>query len=155
MELPDITEQHEQLLTEVNKALGTWRRFVIGIDGRDHAGKSTIGRFLALHMGMPLIETDLFVLDKNQRKDQEKVEYRRKELKRVIDARLNKDRPVIVEGIFLLRTLEGLGLKPDYLIYAVNEDHDGSGTRREEFMAYENEYKPRARADKQFFWQGE
>ena len=106
MKLPDITEQHEQLLTEVNKALGTWRRYLIGIDGRDHAGKSPIGRYLALHMGMPTIETDLFVLDKNQRKEPEKVEYRRKELKRVIDARFKLDRPVIVEGIFLLKTLE-------------------------------------------------
>ncbi len=155
MGLPDITEQHQPLLTEVNKALGAWRSFLIGIDGRDHAGKSTIGRFLALHMGMPLIETDLFVLDKNQRKDQEKVEYRRKELKRVIDARLNKDRPVIVEGIFLLRTLEGLGLKPDYLIYAVNEDHDGSGKLNADFLAYENEYKPRREANEVFCWKGE
>ena len=155
MGLPDITEQHQPLLTEVNKALGAWRSFLIGIDGRDHAGKSTIGRFLALHMGMPLIETDLFVLDKNQRKDQEKVEYRRKELKRVIDARLNEDRPVIVEGIFLLKTLGGLGLNPDYLIYAVNEGHEGSEARQNEFLAYENEYKPRARADEVFCWKEE
>ncbi len=155
MELPDITEQHEHLLAEVNRALGQRRSFLIGIDGREHQGKSTIGRFLALNLKMPCIETDLFVLDNGVRVDKGQVEYRYEELKRAIEARLKLDRPVIVEGIFLLRTLEGLCLNPDYLIYAVNEDHDGSETRREEFLAYENEYKPKTRANKEFYWNGE
>ena len=99
---------------------------------------------------MPCIETDLFVKKKSQRPD-----YRETELKRVIETRLKLDRPVIVEGIFLLRTLDGLELKPDYLIYAVNEEHEGSGTRREEYLAYENEYKPRNEARKDFVWHGE
>ena len=155
MELPDITEQHEQLLTEVNKALGTQRSFFIGIDGRENQGKSTIGRFLALHMGMPTIQTDLFLKPENQQSSKNETEYLDAELKRVIETRLKLDRPVIVEGIFLLRTLDGLGLNPDYLIYAVNEEHEGSGTRREEFLAYENEYKPKTRANKEFYWNGE
>jgi len=46
-------------------------------------------------------------------------------------------------------------LNPDYLIYAVNEEHEGSGTRREEYLAYENEYKPRNEARKDFVWHGE
>ena len=155
MELPKITDEHDALLEEVAKAMGSRHWFLIGVDGREHAGKSTIGRFLALNLNMPCIETDLFILHRNDGAHQEKVEYRDEELMRVIETRLIPGRPMAVEGIFLLKTLERIGMKPDYLIYAVNEDFEGSETRRSQFEAYEKEYRPMEKANKVISLQGE
>ncbi len=144
----EITEEHKSLLDDARKGFGEeWRKFLIGIDGRDHAGKSTIGRYLALKMHITAIETDLFMKEWGV--------YHDEDLKRVIDARLNKDRPVIVEGIFLLRTLDNLGLEPNYLIYAVNEGFEGSETKRADFIAYEAKYAPKRKAKNVFYWKGE
>lgn len=143
----EITQLHKCLVAAVWKELGEWRRFLIGIDGRDCSGKSTLARFLAWQMGMPAIETDL-LLDTSQ----QGVTYREDDLRRLIEARLGNNQPVIVEGISLLEILEKLGLQPNYLIYTENQSFDGSSTWQDKFAEYENVYTPREKADFVFLW---
>jgi hypothetical protein len=53
--------QHRQLRDDICRALGSWRRFLIAIDGVDGSGKTTLGRYLSWQIGASLIETDLFL----------------------------------------------------------------------------------------------
>ena len=73
--------------------------------------------------------------------------YREDDLRRLIEARLNKNRPVIVEGVFLLKILYNLKLEPNYLIWVENRSREGSHTLKSEFAKYDEDYKPRTRAN--------
>ena len=94
------TRDHTDLRDAIRTALGSWRRFVIAVDGVDAAGKSNLSRYLAWQLGIPVIETDLFLDPKRGG-----LHYRMDELRSVVLARLDLNRPVIVEGIRILRTL--------------------------------------------------
>ena len=135
------TKQHEDVLTDVKSALGNWRKFLIAIDGRDHAGKSSLARFLSWQIGMPTIETDMLLIPEQGRK------YRLNDLRNLIDSRFRLNRPVIVEGIFLLELLAKLKLEFDYLVYVKNQDFEGSCNLQREFAKYEASCKPHERAN--------
>lgn len=136
----EITPKHVCLVAAARNALNGWRKFLIGVDGRDGAGKSTLARFLAWQMGMPAIETDLFLAEDELVRDTCR-------LVQLINARFDKSRPVIVEGMLLLKNLESIGLKPDYLIYVENQSFDGSDKWQDMFKTYEEKFKPRESAD--------
>src|SRR3546814_16623259 len=87
-------------------AMPKWQGYIIGIDGRDGAGKSTAARFLAWKAGMPAIETDLLLNGHD-----EMLRWDVDILKLILNRRLEDDRPVIVEGDCLLENLEGVGRK--------------------------------------------
>ena len=146
--LKEITQQHKDLVVAAWGELGTWRDFLVGIDGRDNSGKSTLARFLAWQMDMPAIETDLFLVPN----EDGLIRYRNADLKRLIEARLNKGWPVIVEGPFLLMNLDKLGFTPNYLICMENQSYKGSDTWQDAFASYENDYAPREQADFVFSW---
>jgi len=145
--LMEITPPHERLFAAAWKELGEWRKFLVGIDGIDGSGKSTLARFLAWQMGMPTIESDLLL-------DPLKLgfNYRKDDLRRLIEARLNNDRPVIVEGVFLLRILDNLNLEPNYLIWIENQGWEGSNTLQNDFSKYDENYSPRTKANFVFSW---
>lgn len=145
--LKEITPQHKDLVAKVRAALGGWRAFIVAIDGVDHSGKSTLGRFLSWQCDMPLIETDM-LLDK----EQGGLCYRKDDLQRLIVARLRDDHPVIIEGICILEILKSLGRQPDYLIRMDNEGHQGSRSFETKFADYEKEFIPRKRANFTFSW---
>ena len=144
--LLEITQQHKNLVERSWNALGNWRKFLIAVDGRDDAGKSTTARFLAWQMNMPAIETDLLL-------ENDRIQYDKCSLKWLINARLCKNWPVIVEGIFLLRTLKCVGLEPDYLIYVENKSFEGSHSLQHDFAEYEKEFKPQEKAEFRFSWE--
>ena len=146
--LKDITQQHRSLVAGAWESLGTWRKFVIGVDGRDGSGKSTLARFLAWQMGMPVIETDLLLIPN----EQNRIIYEDGILNRLIEARLKDDRPVIVEGLVLLQALQQLCFEPNYLVYLHNESFEGSNRWEDVFSKYEDDYKPRERANFVFSW---
>ena len=121
IEMKTISSQHKNLFESSLSALGSWGKFLFGVDGRDHQGKSTTARFLAWQIGMSLIETDLFrVEDATGRTIDSST------LKQIINRRLGLDRPVIVEGIYLLRHLKDIGLEPDFLIYVESKTNGSS-----------------------------
>jgi hypothetical protein len=88
-----------------------------------------------------LIETDLFLSDW-----QGKLVHRSDEIARVIDKRLKKPAPVIVEGVVVLRLLAALGRPADFTIYVSNENAPETSLA-DEIAAYDAEYTPLQRAD--------
>jgi len=116
------TAEHRKLRDCIASALGSWRRFVIAIDGVDGSGKTTLGRYLSWQIGASLIETDLFLVD-------EQPTYRLEDLRGVLSARLDRNRPILVEGLMVLETLSSIGVEHDYLLRVVNESKPESARR--------------------------
>jgi hypothetical protein len=116
---------------------------VIAIDGNPGAGKTPLGRYLAWRFNVSLIETDLFLIARQGR-----AAYRTDEVARIIDRRMQIDRPVVVEGVTVLRLLASINRKPDFLIYVTNESApEMRGSFAADLGAYDAEFTPRKRAD--------
>jgi len=141
------SSKHREARDAVWSALPSWRRFIIAIDGRDGSGKSSIAQYLAWQLGMPAVELDTF-LDRSC----DRLALRDEELLRVLNSRLESDRPVIVEGVFVLRVLHRLSLKPDFLIIMEQRGHTGSISLADEFEDYETEYTPKEHCQFEFIW---
>ena len=114
---------------------------LIAIDGRDGTGKTTLGRFLAWHFNISLVETDLFL------RNGAGLSYHTDQIDRIISQRLSKPRPVIVEGVAVLQLLQSLGRKPDLLVYVTNSNHSGGSTLAKALEQYESSFKPAALAN--------
>jgi adenylate kinase family enzyme len=113
---------------------------LIAIDGRDGVGKTTLGRFLAWYFNVSLIETDLFLkLNKG-------LSYHTEEIQRLVARRLAIPRPVIIEGVIVLKTLELIDRKPDLLIYVTNSKQSSSDEFADLFLDYERTFTPQLRA---------
>jgi hypothetical protein len=85
---------------------------------------------------MPAIHLDLYVI-----RDSDPLAWRFDDLSRAIDtAQLGRQRPVIVEGVLLLRALRAIGRAPDFLILVDKEDHQSS--MRQRVHSYFAEEKP-------------
>lgn len=98
---------------------------VVAVDGRTGAGKTTLGRFLAWYFNSSLVELDLFLAKGG-------LVWRKAEIERIVKLRLDRCRPVFVEGLLVLDVLDSIGIKPDYTIYVRNSDSpDGCGFAKE------------------------
>ena len=113
---------------------------LIAIDGRDGSGKTTLGRFLAWYFNITLVETDLFL------QEDAGLTHHTDLLECLVAKRLAKSRPVIVEGITILKTLQSIGRKPDILVYITNSKYSGSGSFAQTFSEYENTFLPQSAA---------
>lgn len=122
---------------------------IVGIDGRDGEGKSRLGRFLAWRLEMPCVETDTFLQVRTG-----SYAVRRDDLRRVVRTRLDLDRPVIVEGMFLLRTLQQIGEKPDVLVYVQKEPPHESAFERE-LEEYREHFDAGKLATHRYVWNDE
>lgn len=127
--------------------MGKWRSFLIGVDGVDGSGKSTLARYLAWQLGMPAIETDMFRYFEG-----EEPKIHHQELKGLLCRRLNRNKPVIVEGVLLLETLADIELNPDYLVYTEREGWPGAHILQDRFDDYARKLAPRNSADSVFGW---
>ena len=137
----NLSQEDRSLIAQIRHSLGKWHKYTIAIDGRDGTGKSRLARILALVLDMPAIETDLFLIP-----HQGEPVYRYKDLKRAVLTRLDLDRPVIIEGIFILEILEHIGVSHNLLIYVSNPNYE-SHSLASRFDAYEAQYSPRENAD--------
>lgn len=107
------TAEYENLLMTLCAALGPDRKpLLIGIDGREGTGKTSLSDWLAWQLGMPAIHLDLFLI---QSEIPAPIGRRVSDLDRCIKARGN--RPLIVEGVLLLDALDEVGRSPDFLIF--------------------------------------
>jgi len=132
------TEQHRLLVEKIRQDLNGWRKYTVVIDGVDGSGKSTLARYLAWQLGMPAIETDLFLIQKQGR-----AIYRYNELRNAVQTRHLLNWPVIIEGIFVLETLTHIQVSPDFLVYIENPPNEGGYNLRERLETYMAQYKPR------------
>src|ERR1700704_3718351 len=113
MDLKTAPLEYENLRRMLRAALGPDRKpLLIGIDGRDGVGKTSLSNWLAWQLGMPVIQLDLFVI---RREIPGPIGRRVNDLDRCIKAR--GDRPLIVEGVLLLDALEEVGRAPDFLVF--------------------------------------
>jgi hypothetical protein len=115
----------EELLDRVKKALTPERLpLLIAIDGA----------------GMPAVQLDLYLTSLHP------IGWTTTELARVVvDHRLDRGRPVIVDGVFVLDALEHIGHRADFLIFV----HGGiEGTRLSpQIAAYRSRWRPHELAD--------
>jgi uridine kinase len=138
----ETSDQHRELVARLKSVIYPWRRLTIAVDGVDHSGKSTMARYLSWQLGMPVIETDLFLAESKDGLPT----YRWEMLAQVVSSRHQLDRPVIVEGIFVRSILEKLGTSPDFSIYVECIGHQGSVNWQNAFSIYQAKYKPRESA---------
>ena len=114
---------------------------VIAIDGRPGSGKTTLGRYLAWHFNISLLETDLFL------KDGQGFNYHLDHLQRMISQRTERPLPVIVEGVAIRWLLDSIGRQPDFSVYVVNSGPTSGNSPFEHVVAYESKYRPDETSD--------
>jgi hypothetical protein len=115
---------------------------LVAIDGREGCGKTTLGRYLAWRFNSSLIETDLFLIEGKGR-----LVHRQDEIKRIVEKRLGNSSPVFIEGVALLRLLDYIGHRQDFLIYVTNTNFSESLGLAKELAEYDASFRPRERAD--------
>ena len=115
---------------------------IVTIDGRDGVGKTTLGRYLAWHFNVTLIETDLFLIPA-----QDYLIHLDDQVNRIIERRITSPRPVIVEGISMLQLMKRINRVPDFAIYVTNPHHSGSRQLEQRLSAYEAAFAPSTKAN--------
>jgi uridine kinase len=140
--LPTVLPAYLQVVEALGPVIGRPRGLIITIDGRDGVGKTTLGRYLAWHFNVTLIETDLFLIPAR-----DYLIHLDDQVNRIIERRISSRRPVIVEGISILHLMKRINRVPDFSIYATNPRHSGSKLLRDSLDAYEAEFSPTAKAD--------
>lgn len=110
--MKDPIPRSEELLDAIKEALTPNRLpLLIAIDGADGVGKSSLASWLAWQLGMPTIHVDLYLICLQP------VEWLTADLQRAVDRRLDRKRPVIVEGVLVLDALDQIGRKADFVVY--------------------------------------
>ena len=134
--------QYRQVVDALAPVLYDLPGKIVAIDGRPHSGKTTLGRYLAWRFNVSLIETDLFLFE-----DRGALIYRLDDIDRIIEARLRKPRPVVVDSAVALRLMAELERKPDFTVYVSSTDPVETLALRDEVAAYEAKYSPKSKAD--------
>jgi hypothetical protein len=89
---------------------------------------------------MPAVHLDLYMV-----RDSSPLQFRTNDLSEALDARASQDRPVIVEGILLLKVLDEIGRTPDLLVFVRRASHQSS--LRTLTTEYLREFTPQQKAD--------
>ena len=136
----ELPSQYLKIRDAIWEALPEWSAFIVSIDGRDSAGKSSLGRYLAWQLGMPRLELDTF-----RDLSGSAFQFHLQNIKRAIDSRLCRDRPVIVEGVTVLKVLSEMDYAPNFTVFVEYQ----SGELPElapDLKDYLNGYKPHKNA---------
>jgi hypothetical protein len=130
-----------ELLDCVKKALTPNRLpLLIAIDGADCSGKSSLASWLAWQLGMPAVQLDLYLKSAVQ-----PIQWLVEDLTRVVARRLDRDRPLIIDGVLILDALNQIGRSPDFLVF-VSGGHEGSSLAPQ-IAAYKSRQNLPTRAD--------
>ena len=137
-----ILPSYQQVVTALTPILRGLPGKIISIDGRDGVGKTTLGRYLAWHFNVSLIESDLFLIPA-----QDYFIHLDDQINRIIERRMTLPRPVIVEGVSILQLLQRIHRTPDFAIYVTGSPRPSNPSMRHLLEAYESAYTPTAIAD--------
>jgi len=101
-----------ELLNRIKEALTPNQLpLLIAIDGADGCGKSSLASWLAWQLGIPAVQLDLYLTSL------EPVRWLTADLERVVSRRLDRQRPIIVDGVLALDALDQIGRKADFLVF--------------------------------------
>jgi uridine kinase len=140
--LPAVLPGYLKVVEALTRIMRGLPRVIITIDGRDGVGKTTLGRYLAWHFNVTLIEADLFLIP-----SQDYLTHLDYQVNRIIERRFTLPRPVIVEGVSMLQLMKRINRIPDFAIYVTNPQHSGSRVLEQLLSAYEAAYVPRTKAN--------
>lgn len=90
-------EEYKSIFAGVRADLGFPKErkpLLIGVDGIDGAGKSSFASWLSWQLELPAVNLDLYVV-----RGSSPIRWRSDDLRRVLEARQELQRPVICEGI--------------------------------------------------------
>jgi len=140
--LPTVLPSYLKVVEALTPIMRGLPGVIVTIDGRDGVGKTTLGRYLAWHFNVTLIETDLFLIPA-----EDYLIHLDDQVNRIIERRITSPRPVIVEGISMLQLMKRINRVPTFSIYVTNRQHPGSKLLDERISAYEAAFTPSAKAN--------
>jgi uridine kinase len=111
---------------------------LIAIDGADGCGKSSLASWLAWQLGMPAVQLDLYLTSLDP------VQWRVEDLERVVAKRIDRNRPVIIDGVLVLDALGKIGRKADFFVFVSG---DAGSTLASQIAAYRSRQRLLERAD--------
>ena len=140
--LPRVLPAYLKLTAALAPILRGFPGVIVTIDGRDGVGKTTLGRYLAWHFNVTLIETDLFLIPA-----QDYLIHLDDQINRIIERRISTPLPVIVEGISMLQLMKRTNRTADFSIYLKNPGQTSSELLEPRLAAYERTFAPAAKAN--------
>ena len=114
-----IFEEEEKLAEEVVRSISVDQAMIIGIDGKDGSGKTTLAQRIAEQIKGEVVSLDEYV----EKKKGCYVQYLRlNEIRATLSSKMG---PLVVEGVCLLAAADRIGIRIDKLIYVkrVNSSH--------------------------------
>ena len=135
--MPEILRPYLEVVEALTPVMRRLPGIIVTIDGRFGVGKTTLGRYLAWHFNVSLIETDLFLIPAR-----EHLIHLDDQINRIIERRITTPRPVIVEGISMLQLMKRIGRIPDFSIYVTNPLRSGGEVMDKRLATYEAAFSP-------------
>jgi hypothetical protein len=125
---------------------------LIGIDGIDGSGKSSVASWLSWQLQMPAIHLDMYIV-----RSSDPLIWRFDDLARALGgAELEpRERPVIVEGILLLHVLREIDRVPEFLVFVEKDAQEPFAQEtglRQHLDSYLGRHKPKETADYMLRW---
>src|SRR5207302_7822824 len=135
--MPTVIPAYLRVVNALTPVMRGLPGVIVTVDGRDGVGKTTLGRYLAWHFNVTLIETDLFLIPA-----QDYLIHLDDQINRIIERRITSPRPVIVEGISMLQLMKRINRIPDFSMYVVNPLRSGAEIMDRRLAAYEAAFSP-------------
>jgi hypothetical protein len=106
--------------------------FLIAVDGADGIGKSSLASWLAWQLGMPAVQLDLYLTN------QQPIRWLTVDLERVVARRIDRNRPLIIDGVLALDALDQIGRSADFVVCVLGNPGIGLASQLAEYQIRQN-----------------